>query len=122
MKKRKNKTRWYTIALALGAVLMIALLILALMDKPKAQKKAEILERAARLKKNMPEALCVYVEPSPEELRRRYQALSHSALELSVRLETAERQRALSDFCDARVCSDDADAALRELEAILDRE
>lgn len=49
MKKRKNKTRWYTIALALGAVLMIALLILALMDKPKAQKKAEILERAARL-------------------------------------------------------------------------
>ncbi len=75
--------------------------------------------RAAQLKKNMPGALCVYAEPSPEELRRRYEALSHSPLELSVRLETAERQRSLSGFCDARVCTDDPEAALKALEEIL---
>ena len=79
------------------------------------------VERAAQLKRNMPEAVCVYVEPSPEVLRERYAAISRSRFELSVRLETAERQRALSDFCDYRVCSDDPETALRELEEILDR-
>lgn len=79
------------------------------------------VERAAQVKRNMPAAVCVYVEPSPAVLRQRYEALSRSGFELSVRLETAERQRALSDFCDERVCSDDPETALRELEAILDR-
>ncbi len=78
--------------------------------------------RAAQLKRNMPQAVCVYVEPSPSMLRERYAALSHSALELSVRLETAERQRAQSDFCDYRVCSDDPETALKALEEILNRE
>ena len=48
MRKKKNK-RWAKIALALGVVLMVVLLILALLDKPQAQRKEDILERAARL-------------------------------------------------------------------------
>ena len=80
------------------------------------------VERAAQVKRNMPQAVCVYVEPSPQVLRERYAAISRSGFELSVRLETAERQRALSDFCDYRVCSDDPETALKALEEILDRE
>ena len=80
------------------------------------------VERAAQVKRNMPQAVCVYVEPSPAVLRQRVEAVSRSGFEVSVRLETAERQRALSDFCDARVCSDDPETALREIEGILDRE
>ena len=77
------------------------------------------VERAAQVKRNMPQAVCVYVEPSPQVLRDRYAAISRSQFELSVRLETAERQRALSDFCDYRVCSDDPETALKALEEIL---
>lgn len=79
------------------------------------------IERAAQLKKNMPEAVCVYVEPSPEELRRRYEAISRNWVELSVRMQTAERLSALSSFCDHRLNSDDPERATRELEALLDR-
>ena len=79
------------------------------------------VQRAALLKHNYPRALCVYLEPSPAVLRQRYEALSHSPLELAVRLDQAERERALSDFCDARVSSDDLDAAAAALEALLDR-
>ena len=79
------------------------------------------VERAKQLKANMPQAVCLYVEPTEAVLKARYQAIARSGFELSVRLETAERQRALSDFCDERVCSDDPETALRELEAILDR-
>lgn len=78
------------------------------------------LDRAAQIKQHMPEAICVYVEPSPAVLRQRLETISRSALELSLRLETAERQRALSSFCDCRVCSDDLDAAVREIERLLD--
>lgn len=80
------------------------------------------VERAAQVKQNMRSAVCVYVEPSPEVLRERYAAISRSGFEFSVRLETAERQRAQSDFCDARICSDDPETALKALEEILDRE
>ena len=38
MRKKKNK-KWAKIALALGVVLMVVLLILALLDKPQAQRK-----------------------------------------------------------------------------------
>ena len=79
------------------------------------------VERAARLKANMPEALCVYAEPSPDVLRRRYEALSRSALELRVRLEEAERMRALSGFCDLHLCSDSIPDAAEALCALLDR-
>ena len=79
------------------------------------------VERAAQIKKNMPEAVCVYIEPSEPILRKRYEAISRSAFELAVRLENAEKQRALSQFCDARINSDDLSSAIRELETLLDR-
>ena len=79
------------------------------------------VRRAAQLKQNMPEAVCVYLEPSPTVLRARYEALSRTPFELSVRLDQAERERALSDFCDVRINSDDLEAAAQALEALLDR-
>ena len=78
------------------------------------------VHRAAQLKKNCPEAVCVYMEPSPAVLRCRYEALSRSPFETEVRLDQAERERELSGFCDERVCSDDLAAAADALEALLD--
>ena len=78
------------------------------------------LSRAAQLKKNMPEAVCVYIEPSPEVLERRYRALCRSSLELSLRLETARRLRAEADFCDVRINSDDLDEAADKLCALME--
>ncbi len=77
------------------------------------------LDRAAQIKRSMPEAVCVYMEPSPAQLRARYEAISRSPLELSVRLQEAEKQRARSVFCDARICSDDLDAAAAALSALI---
>ena len=76
------------------------------------------VERAAQLKKNMPEALCVYVEPSGPVLEQRYRAIARSPFELRVRLEQAEKERALSRFCDERVNSDDGNAAAESLLAL----
>ena len=78
------------------------------------------LDRAAQIKAHMSEAVCVYAEPSPAVLEERLRAASRSELELSLRLQTAARLRAQSDFCDLRVCSDDLDAAVREIESLLD--
>lgn len=80
------------------------------------------IERAVQLKQNMPEAVCVYIEPSPTVLEARYAALSRSRFEVPVRLGEAERQRALSGFCDARISSDDEAAAVQELCALIGRE
>ncbi len=77
------------------------------------------VERAAQVKANMPEAVCVYIEPSPAVLRARYEAIARSPFELAVRLETAERQRSLSAFADARIVSDDLTQAIAELDAII---
>ena len=73
------------------------------------------VERAKQLKANMPEAVCLYVEPSEAVLKARYEAIARSGFELSVRLEQAEKERALSAFCDRRICSDDADKAVEEI-------
>lgn len=73
------------------------------------------VERAKQLKANMPEAVCLYVEPSEAVLKARYEAIARSRFELSVRLEQAEKERALSSFCDKRICSDDADKAVEEI-------
>ena len=79
------------------------------------------VDRAAQIKQHMPEAVCVYVEPSdPEILRARYAETARSRWELAVRMQEAEEQRALSGFCDARVASDDLQAAERELNRLLD--
>lgn len=77
-------------------------------------------DRAAQLKANMPEAVCVYLEPSPAVLEQRTRAISRSALECALRLQTAERLRAASGFCDCRVCSDETDSAVAEIEKLLD--
>ena len=78
------------------------------------------LDRAAQIKRNMPEALCVYVEPSEKVLEERLRAVSRSELELKLRLQTAERLRASTGFCDRCVCSDDIAAAAAEIESLLD--
>jgi len=73
------------------------------------------VERAAQLKRNMPEALCLYVEPSEQVLKARYAAIARNSFELAVRLEQAEKERALSSFCDGRICSDETEKALAEI-------
>ena len=78
------------------------------------------LERAAQIKRNMPEALCIYVEPSQEVLERRLREISRSERELALRLHTAARLRAESDFCDLRLNSDDVTAAAAAIGHLLD--
>ena len=94
-----------------------------LVEEQLAQGKSVLMEReldrAAQIKRSMPEAICVYVEPSPSVLEQRLKAISRSALELNLRLQTAERLRAQSSFCDAHVCSDDIAAAVRAIEGLL---
>ena len=78
------------------------------------------LSRAAELKRNLPEAVCLYIEPSPDVLRCRYEASARSSFEVSVRMEAAEKQRALSGFCDAHINSDDLQQATAALCAVID--
>jgi guanylate kinase len=73
------------------------------------------VERAKQLKANMPEAVCLYVEPSEAVLKARYEAIARSGFELSVRLEQAEKERALASFCDGRICSDEKDRAVEQI-------
>ena len=80
------------------------------------------VERAAQIKRNMPEAVCVYIEPSEAVLRQRYERIARSWVEVSARLDVAARQKALSGFCDARINSDDETAAAAALNALIDRE
>ena len=77
-------------------------------------------DRAAQIKRNMPEALCVYVEPSPAVLEQRLRLISRSERELALRLQTAARMRAEADFCDLRVNSDDYSAAVAAIGRLLD--
>ena len=78
------------------------------------------VDRAAQVKKSMPEAVCVYVEPSSSEiLRERYESICRSPLELVARMEVADRQRAESGFCDERISSDDVQAAAEKLCALM---
>lgn len=79
------------------------------------------IERAAQIKKNMPESVCVYMEPSEERLREKYSKSARSAFELDVRMREAARVRALSGFCDHRIVTDDPSRAADELGALIDR-
>lgn len=81
------------------------------------------VERAAELKRNMPEAICVWLEPSDRAvLESRCRAASRSDFECAVRLETAARERSLSGFCDLRIPTDEPEAAIRALNALIDGE
>ena len=77
------------------------------------------VDRAAQVKRNMPEALCVYIEPSERVLEERYRAICRSELELSLRMQTAAQQRGASSFCEARISSDDLKAAAKELSDLI---
>ena len=78
-------------------------------------------ERAAQVRKNMPEAVCVYVEPSnPELLRERYAKTARNTFELTARMELAAEQRAFAGDCDFCVASDDPDTAVSELCGLID--
>ena len=78
--------------------------------------------RAAQLKANMPEAVCVYMAPSDEAtLRARYEATARSPFEVSARMERAAQEKAAASFCDCTICTDEPEAAARALNALLDR-
>ena len=78
-------------------------------------------ERAAQVKKNMPKACCLYVEPSdPEQLRVRFSETARNPYELTARMELAAEQRAASGYCDVRVDSTDPTEAVREIQKLID--
>ena len=78
-------------------------------------------ERAAMLNKNMPEAICVYMEPSdPAILRSIYEKSARSPVEVDVRMRHADEQRRISLFCDKRIFTDDPEQAAMELNALID--
>lgn len=77
--------------------------------------------RAAQLKANMPEAVCVYMAPASEDvLRSRYEATARSPFEVSARMDLAAREKAAASFCDLTIRTDDPEQAARELSALLD--
>lgn len=81
------------------------------------------LSRAGQIKKNMPEAVCIFMIPrSREELEKRYQATARNRFEVPIRMEEAQRQQEDSSFCDYIVYSDDLDEAAGELSRIMDAE
>lgn len=78
-------------------------------------------ERAAQVKRSMPEAYCLYVEPSdPEVLRERYAAEARNSFELTARMELAAEQRRASGFCDVHVDSTVLDEAVKTIESLID--
>ena len=80
------------------------------------------VERAAQLKANMPEAVCVYMEPSDARiLRARYEATARSPFEVTARMDRAVREKAAADFCDFVIYTDDAEKAAMELNALIDK-
>ena len=81
------------------------------------------VSRAAQVKANMPEAVCVYVAPSdPAELRHRYEKTARSRFEVSARMDLAEKEQAAAlAFCDAVTDSTDPAAAVDCLNELIDR-
>ena len=70
----------------------------------------------------MPEAVCVYMAPSSEEiLRKRYEKTARSVFEVSARMDRARADRAGADFCDLVIATDDKAEAVSALNALLDR-
>ena len=80
------------------------------------------VDRAAQLKANMPEAVCVYMAPSDERiLRARYEAAARSPFEVAARMDRAAQEKAAADFCDFVLFTDDAEKAAEELGALMDK-
>ena len=79
------------------------------------------VSRAAQVKANMPEALCVYMAPSDDAiLRARYEKTARSRYEVSVRMDAAARERAAAGFCDKTIFTDVPEEAAKALNALLD--
>ena len=78
-------------------------------------------DRAAQIKRNMPEAVCILVYPFDSEiLKTRYTEKARSSFEVSVRTEVALKQIYSSKlFCDWEVDSGDADKACKEIISII---
>ena len=80
------------------------------------------IDRAAQVKQNMPEAVCVYMAPSTDEiLRARYEKTARSPFEVTARMDRAAGERAKAGFCDAVIPTDDAEEAVKALNALIDR-
>ena len=77
-------------------------------------------ERAAQVKRSMPESVCIYTEPADADvLRDRYAASARNSYELNARLELAREQREASGYSDFYVDSTDVqNAAVRILQII----
>lgn len=81
------------------------------------------LSRAAQIKENMPEAVCVFMIPKDRTvLEARYQESARNRFEVPIRMEEATRQVEQSSFCDYIVYSDDLSEAAVELGHIMDAE
>ena len=78
-------------------------------------------DRAAQIKRNMPEAVCILVYPFDSGiLKTRYTEKARSSFEVSVRTEVALKQINSSKlFCDREVDSGDADKACKEIISII---
>ena len=80
------------------------------------------VDRAAQVKANMPEAVCVYMEPSTEELlRARYEAAARSRFEVAARMDRAAQEKEKAGFCDCTIFTDDAEQAAEWLNTLIDR-
>ncbi len=80
------------------------------------------IDRAAQLKARMPEAVCVYMEPSSEDiLRARYEKTARSPFEVTARMDRAAQEKRAAAFCDCVICTDDAAGAARALNELIDR-
>ena len=78
-------------------------------------------ERAAQIKRHMPEAIVIYVEPAnPEQLRARYAETARNSFELTARMELAREQREQSGFCDKRIDSADLPEAVATLKQMIE--
>ena len=81
------------------------------------------VDRAAQVKRNMPEAVCVYMGPSDERiLRARYEATARSPFEVTARMDRAAQEKAVSGFCDCVIFTDDAESAAKALNALMDKD
>ena len=77
--------------------------------------------RASQIKANMPEAVCVYMAPSSDELlRKRYEKTARSRYEVSARMDAAARDRAAAGFCDKTIFTDVPEEAVKALNALLE--
>ena len=80
------------------------------------------IDRAAQVKQNMPEAVCVYMAPSTDAiLRARYEKTARSPFEVTARMDRAAQEKAQAGFCDAIIPTDDEGEAAATLNALLDR-